>query len=191
MQSPQSKERRGAHVFSGQVWSLLVQAPSTEVKNIPPDDSIVPALQNIRQVLYDVREESPLDTGFVKRVRALLDNLEAGTAIHAKLRVSVVWPSSIPVVIGHKLYGIVKEALNNVRMHSHASSVEVHLAAEVDGVSLVVRDDGRGMHWFDDAVRQGMGILGMQERAVLLGGHMDVISTAGRGTTVRVVAPPW
>jgi signal transduction histidine kinase len=142
-------------------------------------------------LIRGTESEIPEDAGFVSRVRTLLDNLEAGTAIHAKLRVSVVWPSSIPAVIAHNLYGIVEEALNNVRMHSYASSVEVHLAAEVDCVSLVVRDDGRGMHWFDEAVRHGIGMLGMQERAVLLGGHADVISTAGKGTTVRVVAPPW
>jgi signal transduction histidine kinase len=149
------------------------------------------ALQSARPVLYDRREESALDTDLVPRVRTLLDRLEAGTGIHATLRVSVVWPSSIPVVVAHNLYGIVEEALNNVRMHSQASSAEVHLAEEVDGVSLVVRDDGRGMHWFDHAARQGRGIVGMQERAVRLGGHVDVISTAGKGTTVRVAAPPW
>ena len=85
------------------------------------------------------------------------------------------------------LYRIVEEALTNVRMHSGATLVEVVLRlAREKHIALEVRDDGQGSN-----VRErvpGMGILGMKERAVILGGILEVES-GNSGTTVRAILP--
>jgi len=146
-------------------------------------------LHNLRQVLYDLREEPSTDSGFVQQVRTLLHRFERSTGISSKLRVSTGWPAGLSAATAHNLYRIVEEALNNVRLHSGAGRVDVHLGANSDGVVLTVKDNGRGLPNGDGTRRQGMGMLGMRERAVLLGGELDVISNGRGGTTVKAVVP--
>jgi two-component system sensor histidine kinase UhpB len=146
-------------------------------------------LTNLRQLLYELREEPSIDSCFVQSVRQLLGRFERSTGIRSKLRVSSRWPSRLSAVAAHNLYRIVEEALNNVRLHSGAARVDVLLQAVGDGVALTVRDDGRGIQRLGDRRRGGMGLLGMRERAALLGGEVNIISRGGRGTTVRAVVP--
>jgi two-component system sensor histidine kinase UhpB len=146
-------------------------------------------LHNLRQVLYDLREEPSTESGFVQQVRALLTRFEGSTGIRSMLRVSSEWPSRLSSPTAHNLYRIVEEALNNVRLHSGAGRVDVLLAANGDGMELTVQDDGRGLPQSDGGRRQGMGMMGMRERAVLLGGELDVTSSGSGGTTVKAVVP--
>lgn len=146
-------------------------------------------LHNLRQVLYDLREEPSTESSFVQQVRGLLSRFERSTGIRSKLRVSSGWPSRLSAATAHNLYRIVEEALNNVRLHSGAVEVDVHLTASSRGVTLTVQDDGRGLPATDGARRPGMGVMGMRERAVLLGGELDIISDGTGGTTVRAVVP--
>ncbi|HZU19572.1 MAG TPA: sensor histidine kinase [Candidatus Dormibacteraeota bacterium] len=146
-------------------------------------------LANLRQLLYELREEPSIDNGFVQSVRQLLSRFERSTGIRSKLRVSAHWPSGISAAAAHHLYRIVEEALNNVRLHSGAARVDVLLQAVGDGVALTVRDDGRGLQRLGGERGGSMGLLGMRERAALLGGEVNIISRGGRGTTVRAVVP--
>ena len=146
-------------------------------------------LNNLRQVLYDLREEPATENSFVQQVRSLVSSFEVSTGIRSKLRVSGGWPSRLSAATAHNLYRIVEEALNNVRMHSGAASVDVHLTARGDGVELIVHDDGRGLPMTSGPRRRGMGVLGMQERAALLGGQLEMTSDGGYGTTVKAIVP--
>jgi len=86
------------------------------------------------------------------------------------------------------VYRVAQEALANATRHSEASSVEVRLRRREDGgVELLVSDDGRGFA-FDEA-EGGLGIAGMRERALLVGGELTIESRPGRGTTVRLAVP--
>ena len=86
------------------------------------------------------------------------------------------------------VYRVAQEALNNATRHSGAERIEVHLRrAEDGGVALQVADDGRGFA-FDEAER-GLGIGGMRERALLVGGELTIESRPGAGTTVRLTLP--
>lgn len=146
-------------------------------------------LHNLRQVLYDLREEPSTENGFVQQVGTLLVRFEASTGIRSMLKVSTEWPAPLSSATAHNLYRIVEEALNNVRLHSGAGRVDVLLAANGDDMELTVQDDGRGLPPGHGGRRQGMGMMGMRERAVLLGGELDVTSSGSGGTTVKAVVP--
>jgi len=86
------------------------------------------------------------------------------------------------------LFRIFQETLTNITKHAGASLVEVELEADADSVTLQVRDNGRGIVAEDLAKPQAFGILGMQERALNLGGSAGVRRTRS-GTTVSLRLP--
>jgi two-component system sensor histidine kinase UhpB len=82
------------------------------------------------------------------------------------------------------VYRVAQEALSNATRHAEAGSIQVALKRRGEGVELEVADDGRGFA-FEEAER-GLGIGGMRERALLLGGDLTIESRPGQGTTVRL-----
>ena len=95
-------------------------------------------------------------------------------------------PSSMEVV----LYRITQEALNNIVKHAEATRVSVLVYRRAGCVVLVVEDDGKG---FDvtapDQPRNGLGLLGMRERAHLLRGELVIESAPGAGTMLKITLP--
>lgn len=85
------------------------------------------------------------------------------------------------------VYRVAQEALSNVAQHSGAENVRVRLTCSNDAVELVVSDDGRGFT-FDQASR-GLGLGGMRERALLVGGDLRIESRPEIGTRVRLHVP--
>jgi two-component system, NarL family, sensor histidine kinase UhpB len=86
------------------------------------------------------------------------------------------------------VYRVAQEALSNAVRHSAAGKVAVDMRRRQDGgVELDVADDGRGFA-FDES-EGGLGIAGMRERALLVGGELTIESRPGRGTTVHLTVP--
>jgi two-component system sensor histidine kinase UhpB len=86
------------------------------------------------------------------------------------------------------VYRVAQEALSNAARHSGAGRVEVRLQrTQAGGVVLAVTDDGRGFA-FEQSER-GLGLAGMRERALLVGGEVTIESRPDRGTTVRLTVP--
>ncbi len=86
------------------------------------------------------------------------------------------------------LFRIVQEALTNITKHAKASEVHIDLSTDGDGITLTVGDNGRGM--LEDRARgSGLGLLGMEERALELGGRFTMTSTPGEGTRIEVWLP--
>ena len=85
---------------------------------------------------------------------------------------------------------IAQEALNNIAKHARASHVEIILERRADQVSLIVEDDGVGFAPSEmDADGRGFGLLGMHERAALVGATVQIESAPGEGTTIFVRMP--
>ncbi|HEX3621950.1 MAG TPA: GAF domain-containing sensor histidine kinase, partial [Acidimicrobiales bacterium] len=129
----------------------------------------------------------------------VLDDLGLGPGLESLARslsgveVDVeVEPVELPPHVEVALYRIAQEALQNVVKHAEATTVLLQLLATEDGVRLVVSDDGRG---FDEPSadeaedRHGYGLVGMRERAELLGATLTILARPGRGTTVDVAVP--
>jgi signal transduction histidine kinase len=87
-------------------------------------------------------------------------------------------------------YRLAQEALNNVAKHARADHVDVVLERSSENVSLIIEDNGVGFEPSNvDANSGGLGLIGMRERAALIGGHLQIESSRGRGTTIIFRAP--
>lgn len=87
------------------------------------------------------------------------------------------------------LYRIVQEALNNIKWHSKAKSVNIQLKKKKDKLELNIKDNGIGIKQKDLNKSEAFGILGMKERTSFLGGEIEFKGISNRGTTVRVTFP--
>ena len=88
------------------------------------------------------------------------------------------------------LYRIVQEALNNTHKHAKAKNVEVIFDKREDSIVLIIADNGRGFDPLDKLNRDaGIGLIGMQERAALIGGTLEIESAPDEGTTIFVRVP--
>jgi two-component system, NarL family, sensor histidine kinase UhpB len=85
------------------------------------------------------------------------------------------------------VYRVAQEALSNAARHSGAAHVTVALRRGPEGVELTVADDGRGFAFAES--ERGLGIGGMRERALLVGGELTIESRPDAGTTVRLTIP--
>ena len=80
---------------------------------------------------------------------------------------------------------MVSEALTNAAKHSRATSVRVEVETEHGGVRISIRDDGVG----GAAPSRGSGLLGLKDRVEALGGRIELDSSSGNGTALRVAIP--
>jgi signal transduction histidine kinase len=146
-------------------------------------------LGRLRGMLYGLRGEDSIEYDLAESLRIFAVQVTKRTGVRVLVRVARDWPDPIRRTTAQHLQRIVHEAVNNARQHGGATSVRVSLRLIDNGyVRLTVQDDGRGISP-NDGSRPGMGILGMRERATLLGGSLSVESARGRGTTIRVVFP--
>jgi signal transduction histidine kinase len=120
-------------------------------------------------------------------INALVERWEAETGIAVRYR-AVNGSRPLPPSVEAALYRICQEALTNVARHAGAERATVRLVATPDRVRLVVEDDGRG---FDasEVPEDRHGIVGMRERAEVLGGTLEVRSGPGEGTRIEATVP--
>jgi len=89
----------------------------------------------------------------------------------------------------HHLFLAVHEALTNILRHAQATRVDVTMAEEAGAFVLTISDDGRGIREEEKSAQSSIGLLGMRERAHLLGGDIDIKGVAAQGTTVSLRLP--
>lgn len=90
------------------------------------------------------------------------------------------------------VYRVLQESLNNVAHHAEASRVEVRFSADAATLALTIQDNGRGIDANAALASRGrpsLGLLGMRERAELLGGQFSVAAAPGGGTLVQISVP--
>ncbi|HZB83467.1 MAG TPA: GAF domain-containing sensor histidine kinase [Rubrobacteraceae bacterium] len=143
-------------------------------------------LEEARRSVLDLRAAPLEGRSLSEALKALVDRWETEEGISTRFQtINSGRPLSSRVEVG--LYRICQEALTNVARHATAGRVTVRLVATPEQVRLAVEDDGRG---FDTSEMSGHhGLLGMNERAKLLGGSFDVQSRPGAGTRVQVTVP--
>jgi PAS domain S-box-containing protein len=150
--------------------------------------------QHIDYLLKDLRPAGLDELGLITVLRQAVSDWSATFGIPAKLRSSGLEGVRFPRDVETQTFRIVQEALNNVHKHAAATSVEVVLERKQGQTVLCVEDDGIGLLASASAQRaggdrRGLGLLGMRERATIIGGDLDVVSMPGRGTRVTLRLP--
>jgi signal transduction histidine kinase len=149
------------------------------------------AINGLRQLLHELRSTRATEDNFIQNVRTkVLSGMVERSGLEVSLRVDPNWPARLTSTAAHHLYGILREALNNVRLHSGASSAVIAFTLTPETTAVVsITDDGRGVQTLESALPSGMGWLGIRERAVLMGGSVRVEPATPRGTSVIVEFP--
>jgi signal transduction histidine kinase len=149
------------------------------------------ALQSVRRFSQDLRPPVLDDLGFVAAVRGLTRSLEE-VGVETELQVSGS-PYRLSPEEELVLFRIAQEALNNARRHADAPRAKVMISFRDNNVQMVIEDDGRGFdapdRLVDLAVSGKLGLIGMYERARVLGGTLRIDSQPGQGTKVIVDTP--
>jgi signal transduction histidine kinase len=116
-------------------------------------------------------------------LRSALKTLARRSPVPVTLDVGVQQRLSESVEVA--MYYVVAEALTNAAKHAHASEVAVSVSVDAEQIRLSVRDDGAGGADF----AKGTGLIGLKDRVQALGGHLEIASSAGNGTTLHAILP--
>jgi signal transduction histidine kinase len=146
--------------------------------------------RDVDHLVWELRPTALDDLGLRAALANYIQDWSPRVGVPAELHTTGLTTDRLASEIETTLYRIAQEALNNIAKHARASHVEIILERRADQVSLIVEDDGVG---FDagaaDDERRGFGLLGMQERAALVGATLQIESSPGEGTTIFVRMP--
>jgi signal transduction histidine kinase len=146
--------------------------------------------RDVDHLVWELRPTALDDLGLRAALANYLQDWSSRVSVSAELHTAGLADDRLASEVETTLYRIAQEALNNIAKHAKAEHVEIILERRSDHVSLIVEDDGVG---FDqsrgDTAGRGFGLLGMQERAALVGATLHIESTLGEGTTILVRMP--
>ena len=144
---------------------------------------------SLRKLLFDVRPpalESP--KGLEETIRDRIELLQANTSIAVELDISL--PEEPPYELKSLVYRQVSEAITNIEKHASASYVKVRMKKENEGVYCAITDNGVGFVVTErDHLPGHLGLLALNERALLAGGWCKINSEPGAGTIIEFWVP--
>lgn len=145
------------------------------------------AMQGVRNVAANLRPVA-LDIGLVDAVRWLCSEFtkKTGVPCHLDATVTSLPPDEQKAIV---LFRIVQESLTNITRYAHPTRVQIRMEFLDQALVVSVTDDGVGFDPSTPAAGKSFGLLGMQERALVLGGKVTIRSTPGSGTCVAVSIP--
>jgi len=147
------------------------------------------ALEDARRSVMDLRTSPLAGRDLLDAIRALAR--EIGDTLGREVPLVVTGSGlsrRMPTVLEIGIYRIVREAISNAARHGGAAAIAVHVARRGKRVTVRITDDGAGFA-IDDVPQTRFGLLGMNERARLLGGTLRIVSGPDRGTTIEAVLP--
>ena len=147
------------------------------------------ALQQVRRIALALRPSMLDDLGLQAALTWLVQSATANRDLVVDLQCQMASDRIAPE-IETACFRIVQEALTNIRRHARAKRVEIVLQTDADSLELTVKDDGIGFDLTKRASRQGegfsLGLLGIRERAINVGGDINIETSPGQGCTVRM-----
>ncbi|HVL97248.1 MAG TPA: histidine kinase [Solirubrobacteraceae bacterium] len=149
-------------------------------------DMVRQGAEHVREIARGLRPESLEELGLRSALIGLIAGVGARGRLVVRRRIDPDLPA-LPPDVELVVYRVVQESLTNVLRHAAASEVEVALRQHDGVLELRVRDDGVGLDL--DAVRGGRGLAGMFERALYVGGRLEIEPASPAGTSVTLTVP--
>jgi PAS domain S-box-containing protein len=146
------------------------------------------SIKEVRRIATDLRPKVLDDLGLVAALEWQAQEFQGRTGIPCRFLVDEAEPSPDPKV-DTAVFRICQETLTNVARHAGASQVTIRLKEAAGALVLTVADNGRGITDLGLTNRTSLGLLGIRERARLLGGTVSIDGQPGGGTTVSVHIP--
>jgi signal transduction histidine kinase len=161
-------------------------SPAASARIPESKQAIKKMIEQVQTLAFELRPSTLDEFGLVGALRRLASRHGERTGVYASVHAT---PADVraPLEIETVCFRIAQEALSNVARHARARQVEVTLALQDGAFEITVRDDGVGFNV--ERQRSGLGLVGMNERAELAGGRLDIESAPGAGTTVRARFP--
>ena len=180
-------------VLKLQTTSIMSMLPAGEpglTRQLQDMNSLLTeTMRAVGQIAADLRPIVLDELGLVTALRDLVEQFAERTKIECDFSVH---PADLAVDkrLAMALYRMVQESLTNVARHAEATEVIVALDGDPSGkITLNISDDGKGLPNEDRRTRGSFGLIGMRERAAMLGGEIRIHSQPGAGTSIEIVIP--
>ena len=194
-------------IFQASISERMIDIDPEEAKRSLQElrQQIRGCLSDIRQIIFDMRPMSLDDLGLVPAIRQLISKMRERGILDASLQVEGE-ERKLPKHVEVSIFRIVQEALNNVNRHAGVKKAKAKMLYRENALSVLVVDEGQGFDMeaaeksstdteeADDTKKVDMpsghyGILGMKERAAIIGAEISIVSAVGQGTRVHLRLP--
>lgn len=179
-----------AHTLSGLIIQLEAIKALKDKKPLEAEATLDQALEiarsgltETRRALKDLRATQLDDLGLKLAVENLARTYTLKTGIPIEFAIENN-PDSLPPHVEQAIYRISQEALENATRHAHASHVWIKFQKNENLLKLVIKDDGKGFDLDNLSDEERLGIRGMYERSIAIGGSLELDSLPGKGTSV-------
>jgi PAS domain S-box-containing protein len=191
---------REVHDELGQTLTAIKMDLAWFVRNLPAEQEVLrekmkstlqlvdETVQSVRRIAAELRPGVLDDLGLAAAIEWQVQEFQARTGITIHVRMP---PEDIALDpnCAVTLFRIFQEVLRNIAQHAQATQVHVRLMRSNGTVMLETRDNGKGISERQISSPQSLGLLGMKERVLLLGGQFEIHGEEGKGTTVVVQIP--
>lgn len=172
--------------------SLAGESPDLDDARAHTDEVralVAQAIDEVRQLAFELRPTVLDDVGLVAAVHRLAIDLGERFGVQVDVVLDGLDDDTrLPPEVETVVYRVVQESLTNVARHAQATRATVEIAVGGDGARARIVDDGVGFEVGDGPLRS-LGLAGMRERALLVDGRFDIVSTPTVGTTVVLEVP--
>jgi signal transduction histidine kinase len=154
-------------------------------------DEVSQAIEETRTISYNLRPFQLDRLGLSKAIEALARSIGTASEIRFQTNIDNI-DNSFPEAQRINVYRIIQEATNNISKHSGATEAQIRIQKASQGITLTISDNGKG---FSPDVKSastgksGFGLIGIRERALLMGGTVKIQSNPGSGTVLRFEFP--
>jgi signal transduction histidine kinase len=202
----QEEERRRIarelHDDTSQALAALLYAAEggTDMKNLAEVQEMLQGMQQlavrtldgVHKLIFDLRPTMLDHLGLVPALRWFAQSRLEPTGIRVTVEEKST-PRRLPGEVETALFRVVQEAITNIARHAAARNVHIAFEFTDESIIVEVEDDGIGFDLVAVTIspdsERGLGLMGMRERAELLGGQVDISTAPGYGTQVQIYVP--
>lgn len=177
----------GLRLIESALTRTQIRPDEVEQRMTDLRDLVGDALRRSRHLAFELRPTVLDDLGLVPALERAVADVRDRTGLQVDIEVSLPDVRRLPDPIETVSYRVVQEALTNVVRHADATSVKVMLEMEAALLRVSVEDDGCGFEVVEMPSR--LGLVGIQERAELVDGSVEITSALGAGTRIELKVP--